>query len=153
MTHAELVCCACCWLSSKHRCRPVFAEFQHVYSDEMPDAIGWTRRLTHVVECKVSRNDFLADRKKTHVRAGNSIGHRRWYLTPSKLVRSDEALLEGHGLLYATSRGIRVVKKAPPRMPSSTAVREEIDILRQAVLRHVRRQPWKASEYRFGAIE
>lgn len=151
MTHEELVMRACRWLGSKHRCRPIFAEFKHRYSDEMPDAIGWTRRLTHVVECKISRADFLKDRKKTHVRAGNSIGHRRWYLTQPDLIRPEE--VEGHGLLYLMPRGVRLVKKAPHRTPSSTAVREEIDILRQAVLRHVRQQPWTASEYRFGAIK
>ena len=153
VTHTDLVHHACRWLAGKHRCRPVFAEFQHLYSDEMPDAIGWTRRLTHVVECKVSRSDFRKDAKKRHVLAGDCIGQRRWYLCPPDLIRPDEAEFAACGLLYLMPRGVRVVLKAPNRDPSKKAIREEIDILRQAVKRHAGKlMTWQSDSYAFTKV-
>ena len=150
MTHAELVKAACRWLRSYKKCKPVFADFRHQYSDEIPDAIGWTRTLTHVVECKVTRSDFRADAKKRHVVNGDSIGHRRWYLTPSGLLRSLGELPEGYGLLTSkTGKRIRIHTLAQPRTPSAKAAREEIDILRQAVIRHAMGVEWKPAEFRF----
>src|SRR5437870_1590459 len=63
MTHAQLVQMAVNWLRS-YRCGVVLSE-QACVSGEMPDAIGWKRGCHSVlVECKISRADFLADRSK-----------------------------------------------------------------------------------------
>ena len=58
MTHAQLVEKAVEWLRG-YRCGVVLSE-QACISGEMPDAIGW-KKACHsvVVECKVSRPDFL----------------------------------------------------------------------------------------------
>ena len=63
MTHGQLVERAVRWLRS-YRCGVVLSE-QACVSGEMPDAIGW-KRANHsvLVECKVTRADFLADRGK-----------------------------------------------------------------------------------------
>jgi hypothetical protein len=63
VTHAQLVEKAVAWLRH-YRCGVVLSE-QACVSGEMPDAIGW-KRACHsvVVECKISRADFLADRAK-----------------------------------------------------------------------------------------
>src|ERR1700722_4481017 len=63
MTHAQLVEKAVHWLR-RYRCGVVLSE-QACISGEMPDAIGWKRACHSVlVECKVTRADFLADRAK-----------------------------------------------------------------------------------------
>src|SRR5208282_4605471 len=63
MTHARLVSMAVQWLR-RYRCGVVLSE-QASVSGEMPDAIGWKRACHSVlVEGKVSRADFLADRDK-----------------------------------------------------------------------------------------
>ena len=63
LTHAQLVERAVRWLRA-YRCGVVLSE-QACVSGEMPDAIGW-KRASHsvLVECKVTRADFLADRDK-----------------------------------------------------------------------------------------
>ena len=63
MTHAQLVQKAVAWLRS-YRCGVILSE-QACLSGEMPDAIGWKRACHSVlVECKISRSDFLVDRDK-----------------------------------------------------------------------------------------
>ena len=63
MTHSQLVEKAVRWLRH-YRCGLVLSE-QACVSGEMPDAIGWKRACHSVlVECKVTRADFLADRAK-----------------------------------------------------------------------------------------
>jgi hypothetical protein len=63
MNHALLVRRAVEWLR-RYRCGVVLSE-QACVSGEMPDAIGWKRACHSVlVECKISRADFLADRNK-----------------------------------------------------------------------------------------
>ena len=63
MTHSELVEYAVGWLRG-YRCGVILSE-QACVSGEMPDAIGWKKAAHSVlVECKISRADFLADRGK-----------------------------------------------------------------------------------------
>lgn len=113
VTHADLVRRAVRWLRSHHRCGTVFAEMQTMY--EFPDAIGWRGHFSRVVEVKVSRADFFADRSKPHAsHAEAGMGAQRWYLAPEGLVRADE-VPAWCGLAYATSRRIVVVKEAPDR--------------------------------------
>ena len=66
MTHPELVEYAVGWLRG-YRCGVILSE-QACVSGEMPDAIGW-KRASHsvLVECKISRADFLADRDKSPI--------------------------------------------------------------------------------------
>lgn len=60
ISHAQLVTVAARWLG--RRCSVVLTELQT--SGEAPDAIGWSHRQSTLVECKVSRSDFLSDRRK-----------------------------------------------------------------------------------------
>jgi len=99
MNHAELVNRATRWLKNTIGCRVVLSELV-AYTDtgETPDAIGWVRGYSILVECKATRPDFRADSKKraraTHMPA---LGHWRFYLTPPDLVRPGE-LQHGWGL-------------------------------------------------------
>jgi hypothetical protein len=131
MNHKELVDRAVRWLRSRHSCSVVFAEMTTAVS-ETPDVIGWYRFTSHVVEVKVSRSDFHRDRGKIHVRAGQSMGQFRWYLTPPGLLKVDD-LPPGYGL--AEVRGARtfIVREAEPR--NDRAVNQEIQLLVSAVQR------------------
>ena len=87
MTHAQLVERAVRWLRS-YRCGVVLSE-QACVSGEMPDAIGWKRACHSVlVECKITRADFLADRAKPfRQKPDKGVGSERFYLTPPDLVQ------------------------------------------------------------------
>src|SRR5208282_5844264 len=109
MTHAQLVQKAVAWLRS-YRCGVVLSE-QACLSGEMPDAIGWKKACHSVlVESKVSRADFLADRDKSfRQRPETGVGCERYYLTSRALIRIDE-LPAGWGLLELRGCDIERVK-------------------------------------------
>src|SRR5437870_1652929 len=87
VTHEKLVSMAVAWLR-RYRCGVVLSE-QACVSGEMPDAIGWKKACHSVlVECKVSRADFLADREKPFRQKPESgVGCERYYLAPRGLTR------------------------------------------------------------------
>src|SRR5919197_1773184 len=98
MTHPQLVDLAVRWLR-RYRCGVVLSE-QSCATGEMPDAIGW-KRACHsvVVEFKISREDFSADRDKPFRKKPEvGLGCERFYMTPAGLLRPGE-LPHGWGLL------------------------------------------------------
>ena len=110
--HAALVAVAVRWLRKSQGCGVVFAE--HSAGWEHPDAMGWKSGFSRVVECKVSRSDFFADRKKPSRRsAAVRPGVQCWYLTPPGLLRVEE-LPEGWGLLEFDGRRVRNVLTVKP---------------------------------------
>jgi hypothetical protein len=78
---------------------------------ERADVIGFRSQCSATIEAKVSRSDFLADRKKPHREAGG-IGLYRFYICPVDLIAADE-LPARWGLLYVD--GKRVAEVARPR--------------------------------------
>lgn len=129
MTHAQLVGMAETWLR-KQGCHIVLSE-QTADSGEVPDAIGW-RANCHsiVIECKVSRGDFLSDQqKRARRRPVQAMGSERLYLAPAGLIRVEE-VPGGWGLLEAHKREVEVVVR--PRANSS--LREEGLIAEMALL-------------------
>jgi hypothetical protein len=84
--HSTLVAMGVRWLS--RQCSVVLYEFA-TEADENPDVIGWAPGAVSVlIECKLSRSDFLRDVTKTvrrNPRAG--MGHRRYYLCPPDLIQ------------------------------------------------------------------
>src|SRR5215472_2667088 len=110
MTHAQLVRLAEQWLR-RYRCAIVLSE-QSCASGETPDVIGWKGKCRSVlIECKVSRADFFADREKPfRADAALGMGCERFYLTPAGLIKSDE-LPEKWGLLEAKGREVRIAVK------------------------------------------
>ena len=113
MTHAQLVKVAEQWLR-RYRCGIVLSE-QQCSSGEMPDAIGWKGKCRSVVvECKISRGDFMADRAKAWRQNPDiALGCERFYLSPRGIVRPDE-LPKGWGLLEYHDRRVALLVK-PPR--------------------------------------
>ncbi len=98
MTHDDLVKRARRWLTSTARCRFVLTEMRSVYAYEEPDAIGWRGTVSIVIECKTSRSDFMADKKKGAAKASKRLGAFRLYMTPPGLLKPEETP-EGWGLL------------------------------------------------------
>lgn len=79
---------------------------------ETPDVFGWNYWTTVLVEVKVSRSDFLADKKKWfRIYPEKGMGDYRYYCCPEGLIKENE-LPEKWGLLYEKDGVITVIKKA-----------------------------------------
>lgn len=114
MTHDELVQRAEKWLN-QIGCGVVFNDrFQAALSTgERPDAIGWRSGVSFVIECKATRSDFLADKRK-RFRSDPGIGMGDWriYLCLAELIQPDE-VPPGWGLLWVAGKTIRRVHGVP----------------------------------------
>lgn len=114
MTHDELCARAEKWLINNGCGVTLKDPFKsYTANGEQPDAIGWRDGLSIMVECKVSRSDFLADKKKKF-RNGEELGMGDWrfYLSPPEIIRPDD-LPEGWGLLWAKPKTIHKVSGVP----------------------------------------
>lgn len=96
----------------RNKCGVVFSDkFRAITTTgEQPDAMGFRSGASILIECKTSRSDFLADRKKKF-RKDPSLGMGDWrfMLTPENLIKVDE-LPENWGLLEVMASG-KVRKK------------------------------------------
>lgn len=112
MTHEELVVRAVRWLRSKHTI--VFSEM--TTSGEVPDAIGWRYGCTStLIECKISRSDFAADREKYHRRVcKEGMGQARYYMVPEGLIKPEDIIspCEGWGLLEVGNKQVKITKES-----------------------------------------
>lgn len=134
MTHAELVERAARWLRNAQGCKPVFAEMVTAASTT-PDAIGWSWGVSRLVEVKVSRADFFADRKKIGARSpGSAMGRRRWYMVPAGLVVAAD-LPPDWGLVYVDGSRLAEVLPAPERDLGAIAHAHETLMLASAIRR------------------
>ncbi len=116
-THHELCLLAAEWLFKKgskgswHRCQYVAVEVNTV-SSIICDVLGWGGTNGVQIECKVSRSDFLADRRKPH-RQNPSIdmGAYRYYCCPQGIIKPKD--IPAHwGLLYEVNGEIRLIVEA-----------------------------------------
>lgn len=147
MTHPQLVQKAVQWLRS-YRCGVILSE-QACASGEMPDAIGWKRACHSVlVECKISRADFLADREKPFRQKSQlGMGCERFYLTPAGLLRSEE-LAAGWGLLEYRNREVTVVRPAAKDLRTAVGFRHEMNLLLASLRRvEIRIEPQTLTEF------
>lgn len=136
MTHAQLVSRAERWLLNQG-CWFVLRELPTI-NTEIPDAIGWLSGAESVlVECKSTRADFLADRKKDfRVEPASGMGSYRWFLCPPE-VASAADVPEGWGLLHCHPRQVRRVVEAP--LHHARAMEAEVVMLSTALRRvHLR---------------
>jgi hypothetical protein len=147
MTHAQLVEKAVRWLRH-YRCGVVLSE-QACASGEMPDAIGW-KRASHsvLVECKVTRADFLSDRAKPfRLKPQQGVGCERFYLTPAAMLRREE-LPPGWGLLEVCGRGIEMVYPSAKNQRTATGFRYEMNLLLASLRRvEVRIEPQSITDF------
>lgn len=147
MTHAQLVEKAVRWLRS-YRCGVVLSE-QACTSGEMPDAIGWKRACHSVlVECKVTRSDFLADRAKPfRVRPQQGVGCERFYLAPRGLIRPEE-LPQGWGLLELDSGMIGLSHPSAKNLRTAAGFSYEMNLLLASLRRvEIRVQPQSITDF------
>ena len=147
MTHAQLVQKAVQWLRS-YRCGVILSE-QACASGEMPDAIGWKRACHSVlVECKISRADFLADRDKLFRQKSQlGMGCERFYLTPAGLLREEE-LPDGWGLLEYRNRDITMFHPSAKNLRAATGFRHEMNLLLACLRRvEIRIEPQTLTEF------
>ena len=147
MTHAQLVEKAVHWLR-RYRCGVVLSE-QACVSGEMPDAIGWKRACHSVlVECKVTRSDFLADRAKPfRLKPEQGVGCERFYLVPAGLLRREE-LPHGWGLLELHRGRIDTTHASMTNLRSATGFRYEMNLLLASLRRvEVRVEPQTITDF------
>jgi hypothetical protein len=147
MTHPQLVQKAVAWLRG-YRCGVVLSE-QACLSGEMPDAIGWKRACHSVlVECKVSRADFLADREKPWRRKPETgVGCERFYFAPKGLIAVDE-LTNGWGLLECRSRKVEMVRAGAKNLRSAVGFRYEMNLLLASLRRvEIRIEPQTITDF------
>lgn len=95
MKHSDLVRYVADWLRSERGYRTILTEGSCAGTVEEPDVIAWSRGRSTLVECKRSRADFLADRKKAF--------------------RAEPAAGMGRTRLYAAAPGIILPKDVPDR--------------------------------------
>jgi hypothetical protein len=153
MQHSTLVAIGVRWLS--RQCSVVLYEFS-TRADENPDVIGWAPGAGSVlIECKLSRPDFLRDAAKTVRRSPRSgMGHRRYYLCPPGVIDVKD-LPPKWGLLWAAS-GQVIAKREAKGHPERNLVAEVqflSSMLRRAQIRIGTRplSEWLRGENRFEA--
>ena len=163
MTHAGLVTKSVEWLRRNYRCGIVLAE-QACCSGEMPDAIGWKGKCQSVlIECKISRADFLADRNKPWRQNGDiALGSERFFMAPRGIIGTSE-LPVGWGLLELHRGKVEMAAKSKKNLRSQTGLMYEMNLLLASLRRvEVRIEPqsitdflkWKnrMAEYNGGAM-
>jgi hypothetical protein len=128
-THSELVAAASTWLQKT--CAVVVTEI--ATTGEEPDALGWQGTHSTLVECKATRSDFLADRRKGfRLKPEYGIGSHRYYLAPKGLIETRE-LPERWGLLELHEGRVRCALKSECFAEANT--RHEIGILLSSLRR------------------
>ena len=147
MTHAQLVEKAVRWLRS-YRCGVVLSE-QACVSGEMPDALGWKQACHSVlVECKVTRADFLADRAKPfRTKPDKGVGSERFYLTPASLLKRED-LPAGWGLLELRRGRIEMLQASAKNLRTATGFRYEMNLLLASLRRvEIRIEPQSITDF------
>ena len=147
MTHAQLVERAVRWLRG-YRCGVVLSE-QACVSGEMPDAIGWKKACHSVlVECKVTRADFLADRAKPfRLKPEKGVGSERFYLASPGLVKVEE-LPPGWGLLECRRSRVEMLQPSAKNLRTTMGFRYEMNLLLASLRRvEVRIEPQSITDF------
>lgn len=135
------------WLR-RYRCGVVLSE-QACVSGEMPDAIGWKKACHSVlVECKISRADFLVDREKAfRQKPETGVGCERYYLAAKGLIRP-EYLPAGWGLLEVCGHEIEKVQPSRKNLRSETGFQYEMNLLLASLRRvEVRIEPQSITDF------
>ncbi len=147
--HGVLVQKAVEWLRRQYRCGIILSE-QSCATGEIPDAIGWKgHSRSVVVECKVSRADFLADaRKDFRLRPEEALGSERIYMAPAGLIAPEE-LPACWGLLEYSNRMVRLAVKPVRRdLRTPAGLMKEMNLLLASLRRvEVRIEPQTITDF------
>ena len=147
--HAQLVARVAEWLRYRYGCGIVLSE-QYCATGEVPDVIGWKASCQSVlVECKVSRSDFLADASKPcRLRPEEGLGSKRLYMAPAGMIAPGE-LPKHWGLLEYKGRDVHLAVK-PGRIDLRTPIglMKEMSLLLASLRRvEVRIEPQTITEF------
>jgi hypothetical protein len=101
-----------------------------------------------LVECKVTRADFLADRGKPfRAKPEQGVGSERFYLTPPALLKSEE-LPAGWGLLELRRGRVEVVHTSAQNLRTATGFRYEMNLLLASLRRvELRIEPQSITDF------
>ncbi len=106
MTHKELVKIAAKWAQGKHRIVVV----ERGAIGELPDVAAFDYGYSTLIECKVSRSDFLRDKRKATRRHPEwCMGNYRIYCVPKGLI-SENDIPDDWGLLEFYPSGLVKLK-------------------------------------------
>jgi hypothetical protein len=109
--HTELVDMAYEWVLKSTSCGCAFKELNSLACNgEYPDVIGFgSGGHSVLVECKVSRNDFVKDKCKSFRMSPNlGMGTQRYYLCPRNVIQIED-LPKGWGLIWAVKSKPKVI--------------------------------------------
>ncbi|MEX6116780.1 hypothetical protein AB6G31_03840 [Providencia hangzhouensis] len=82
-------------------------------SGEQPDVIGFRSSVSCLIEAKVSRSDFLTDKKKRfRINPELGMGDWRFFISPPDIISIDD-LPKGWGLLHVVGKTVKKVHKWP----------------------------------------
>jgi hypothetical protein len=106
LTHHDLVESAYKWVLKNGSCGVAFKELYTLCNNgEYPDVIGfggWGHSV--LIECKMSRSDFAADKKKPfRIYPDLGMGSYRFYCTPKNLINIED-LPNDWGLLWVDEK-------------------------------------------------
>ena len=147
--HTQLVSRATEWLRRRYKCGIILAE-QYCATGEVPDVIAWKGFCKSVlVECKVSRSDFLADGNKPfRQKPEEGLGSQRFYMAPAGMIAVHE-LPKHWGLLEVRGREVRMaVKPARVDLRSEVGLMKEMNLLLASLRRvEVRIEPQTITDF------
>jgi len=154
-THSQLIKKAERWCYSntlyrnKYKCNIVFRELVS-WCRETPDLLAWARGhvTSLLIEVKVSRGDFLADKKKFYRRTPEEqgMGNFRFYCSPYNLIKAEE-LPTNWGLLYLSKTGKRILLIKPAEYQKAN-LKEEYKFLLSVVKRFKATAAINGSDFR-----
>ena len=133
LTHKQAVRRIGNWLKNSRSCGIVVTELATA-CHETPDALGFHGMGESIlVECKVSRSDFLADRTKSfRAMPESGMGDVRYFAAPPGIIKPDDDLGDW-GLLEIREHQIKELR---PAKPQPAGKRSEVKLL-MSVLRRL----------------
>jgi hypothetical protein len=154
MTHRELCIKAASYLRNTgiqpfHKCQYVVCELERI--GESPDAFGLGGSTTQLIEVKISRSDFLSDKKKFWRRNPESgLARFRSYLCPEGMIKESELPINW-GLLYVSDKGKISIIKTPKYQECSNI--EELQLITSILRReNVKPQIFSYKNYKLISI-
>lgn len=131
MTHKESVRRISNWLRNSKGHSVVMAELV-ASVEEHPDVIGWKYGYSTLIECKVSRSDFFADKEKTFRQCEErGMGNVRYFAAPHGVLQPQD-IPDGWGLLEIRDHQVRELKQPEPKTANKT---NEVIMLTSAIRR------------------
>jgi hypothetical protein len=147
--HTHLVSKAVDWLRHEYGCGIILSE-QYCATGEVPDAIGWKGlNRSVVIECKVTRSDFLADANKPfRLKPEEGLGSERFYMAPAGVIGFEE-LPADWGLLEYSRKRVSVLRKpAKKDLRSGVGLMKEMNLLLASLRRvEVRIEPQTITDF------